>query len=384
MTKGQPWTWLAFGWISLTVSAHAYAAPGADEYVSLPGYKALANYSGNPQQSYVAHSQQNRLAAATAALRACQQANPKQSATAYCEVLKLGLTKVPTAAEIKSAVPREPHPLYLWHYQNGQSNVYLAGSVHILKRGLYPLPVQYQQAFAASDKLVLEVDLSAFTPAQLQFKSMQYGTLPHGQRVESLLPPDMYDGLAEATAAYGLPLPQMANFKPSFLTQQLVVLAMLSLGYDPDQGVEKYFLDQVGDREVLQLETIDFQLGLLMNQPPETQRAMVADTLAQLPELSTLTADLIIAWFSGDDASFAEALEIQAGASEASRDFMRALMDERNVGMADKIAGFLQTPANYFVVIGSGHFVGDNSIIKLLERRGFNGRRVFSDQNLTP
>ena len=384
MVKLQSWLRQAFYWILLAGGLCAIAAPSAEEYHSLPGYKAQAVYSASPGVPYVAHSQQNRLAAATAAVRACQHANPEQSVTAYCELQQLGDTAVPTAAEIKAAVPRKPHPLYLWHYQSEHSNVYLAGSVHILKQGLYPLPEQYQQAFAASDTLVVEVDLSAFTPAQLQFKSMQYGTLPKGQRIESMLPPDLYDALAEATAAYGLPLAQMDTFKPSFLTQQMVVLAMMSLGYDPDQGVEKHFIEQAGERQILQLETIDFQLGLLMNQPPETQRAMVADTLAQLPELSTLTADLIAAWLSGDDASLAAAFEIQAGASEGARDFMRALMDERNEGMANKIAGYLQTSADYFIIIGSGHFIGENSIINLLARRGFTGRRVFSNQTLTP
>lgn len=359
-------------------------AVAAENYDSLNRHKAMAVLSSNPQLPYVAQAQQNKLAAATTAQRACQQAHPQPAAGTYCELIKLDDTAIATAAQIKSQLPDTPHPLYLWHYRSAQSNVYLAGSVHILKSGLYPLPVQYQQTFDASNKLVLEVNLSAFTPQQLQFKSMQYGMLPGSQRIGDVLPLKLYMALEDATADYGLPLEQLASFKPSFLAQQLVVLAMMSLGYDPNQGVEKYFVDQAGERQILELETIDFQLGLLMNQPHETQLAMVTDTLEQLPELESLTTDLITAWLSGDDASFAAAFELQAGASAASKAFMTALMDERNVGMAEKIAGYLDTPGDYFVLIGSGHFVGDNSIIQLLEKRGITGKRLYSDHTVSP
>ncbi len=355
-----------------------------ESYDALAQHKAMAVHSSNPALPYVAQAQQNKLAAATMALRACQQAQPQTSNGAYCELVQLNETGITTAEQIKAARPSSPHPLYLWHYQSEQSNVYLAGSVHILKSGLYPLPPQYQQAFDASNKLVLEVNLSAFTPEQLQFKSMQYGMLPSEQRIGDVLPPKLYMALENATAEYGLPLQQLASFKPSFLVQQLVVLAMMSLGYDPNEGVEKHFVDQAGERDVLELESIDFQLGLLMNQPIATQQAMVADTLEQLAELEPLTTDLMTAWLTGDDARFAQAFELQTGASEASQAFMTALMDERNVGMTDKITGYLQSPGDYFVLIGSGHFVGDNNIIELLEKRGIRGKRIFSNNTIAP
>ena len=57
-------------------------------------------------------------------------------------------------------------------------------------------------------------------------------------------------------------------------------------------------------------------------------------------------------------------------------------MDQRNVGMADKIATFLNGSGSYFVLVGAAHYIGDNSIIKLLERRGIRGERIYSNQHL--
>lgn len=254
--------------------------------------------------------------------------------------------------------------------------------MHILKTGLYPLPAQYQQAFDLTDNFVVEVDLAAFTPQQLQFKSTQYGMLPDGQQLSDVLTADTYAKLDAVTAEYGLPLAQLARFKPSFVTQQLAVLALMSVGYDPTQGVENFFTKQAQGKQILELETLDMQLDLLMNQPLDTQISLVDDTLSQMDAFEPFTADLISAWLSGDDAGFEAAFDAQSGASEASQAFMRALMDQRNVGMTDKIAAFLNGKGSYFVLVGAAHYIGDSSIIKLLERRGIRGERIYSNQNL--
>ena len=63
---------------------------------------------------------------------------------------------------------------------------------------------------------------------------------------------------------------------------------------------------------------------------------------------------------------------------------MRQLMDERNVGMAEKIDAYLQTSGTYFVLIGAAHYIGESSIINLLERKGIRGERIFSNQTIAP
>jgi len=356
------------------------AAFDFDSYTTLPGYKAAAVFSSDPDYLYFAQGEHNLLAAATAARRACVAANPDQTDTQYCELVRLGETAVTSAADIKARVPRTPHPLFLWRYERGDSIVYLAGSVHILKPGLRVPPPQYQQAFEASTHLVMEVDLSAFTAQQLQYKTMQYAMLPQDQQLSDVLPPETFTRLDALTTQYGLPLTQLVRFKPAFVTQQLVVLAMMSAGYDPNQGVETFFSQQAQNKTVSELETIDFQLELLMNQPLQTQLSMVEDVLTQMPQLEPFTADLVTAWLSGDDAQFKTAFDQQAGASPEAREFMRQMMDDRNINMADQIAAYLQSDGRYFVLVGAAHYVGDNSIISLLARKGIHGERISSDQ----
>jgi hypothetical protein len=48
--------------------------------------------------------------------------------------------------------------------------------------------------------------------------------------------------------------------------------------------------------------------------------------------------------------------------------------------MSKKIAGYLNTNESYFVLVGAAHLAGPNSIIKLLEKSGIYGERIYSDQ----
>ena len=47
------------------------------------------------------------------------------------------------------------------------------------------------------------------------------------------------------------------------------------------------------------------------------------------------------------------------------------LIYERNRRMVSKIQDFLGTGDTYFIVVGAGHLVGSEGIIRLLEKRGY-------------
>ena len=211
---------------------------------------------------------------------------------------------------------------------------------------------------------------------------MSYAALPAGQDLTTLLPGPTFKALDRITTSYGLPLAKLARFKPSFVNQQLAVAALMSVGYDPSLGVENYFLSQAEDKTLLELEGLEFQLDLLLNQPLPEQVSLIEEIIPQMDQFENLTADMLVAWMSGDDAAFREAFDAQTGNSAESTAFMEKLLDERNVGMAEKIGAYLNMPGTWFVLVGAAHYIGDNSIIRLLERRGFRGQRIFSNDTL--
>ncbi|GIS19239.1 MAG: hypothetical protein CM15mP120_11550 [Pseudomonadota bacterium] len=65
---------------------------------------------------------------------------------------------------------------------------------------------------------------------------------------------------------------------------------------------------------------------------------MLRDALAQFDELAEQTDDLLGAWARGDDRRLGELIREQTGTSPEAQQFMRKLLDDRNVNMASGIA----------------------------------------------
>ena len=51
----------------------------------------------------------------------------------------------------------------VWKISKGDASVYLGGTCHILRKSDYPLPKEFEQAYAEADSLVFEID-----PASLE------------------------------------------------------------------------------------------------------------------------------------------------------------------------------------------------------------------------
>ena len=354
-------------------SALTYAQP----------HVSTAVYTGNPDRVFSSGEQINRVQAAQAALANCRKtvaSLPEPESPGVCELARMDDIVVTPATEL---LPQAPTPLFLWRFQHDEATVYLAGTIHVLKESLYPLPQPYLDAYAATQKLVFEVDLSRYPPAEMQQQTMAYATLPE-QSLRQSLPSDTYSQLVSAGLIYGLPVGQMQAFKPMLAFQQLGLLGFIAMGYDPAFGIDHYF-GQLGEREaenILQLETLDLQLKLLFNQPLDVQTAVLEQALADLDDIEQSTSALVSAYFNGDDARLLSLIEEQAGEHPLTRAFNAQLLDQRNRGMARTIRAYLESDQSYFVLVGAAHTVGSRGIVALLESAGFTGTRIASNQTI--
>jgi len=365
--------------------AMAPAAPAATltpaMYDGLPLPKAMAVSADSPAVFGIAAGRANDLAASTAALNSCETRRSED--VARCEVVRLNDERITTGAEVLAQLPEAPHPLYLWKYESPRATVFLAGSIHLLKPSLYPLPEQYAEAWALADHLVLEVNTNAYTPAEMRSKTMAVARLSEGQSLEQILPPELYRRLQVSLARYGLDGIATAPLKPAALMNQLVVARLLALGYLPEWGVEEQYLLDLGPRDVLELETLESQLALLFDQPLPVQIQLLADTLDQEMTIEPLLERMLVAWLSGDDQALEGLFEQQAGTSEVAHRFNEDLLDRRNTMMAAGIRRLLETGrGTYFALVGAAHHLGDRGIPAELANAGWQGLRITSDTPL--
>ncbi len=349
---------------------------------SLQAHVSVAHHTSDLSTLYDSGTQANRVAAAQSAMSKCQRANVDQPAAGACELILMDDIAITTGQQLRGNKSHAT-PLYLWRFQNGAATVYLAGTVHILKESLHPLPPQYEDAYHATKNLVFEVDLSRHHPAEVQQKTLEYAKLS-AHSLRQSLPDDTYNRLVQAGMLYGMPVGQMQDFKPMLAFQQLSVMGLIAMGYDPAFGVDHYF-GQLGQRQperILQLETLDLQLSLLFNQPLDVQAAVLKQALDELDDLPAITQDLMSAYFNGDDDTLGALLKNQAGDNPLTKAFHQQLIDQRNRNMTKKVRGYLQTSDSYLVLVGAAHLIGPKGMVALLSKAGFTGVRIHSDQTI--
>jgi hypothetical protein len=364
------------------VPARADVATDAlTQYDALAGKKAYAtDPTGAATAATGGHA--SDTAAAVAAFQACESRRRALAATAPCEVARVNDTPITTGAAIRARLPEPPYPLFLWRFERDASTVWLAGSMHIMKPTLHPLAAQYEQAFERAERLVVEVNTLAVAPAKVQEIVRNHGVLEEGRTLASVLPAPVMARLEAHLNAQAVPLTAVASLKPAMLATQLTVDRLAALGYFPSFGMDVSFIARAGTRPVLELETIEDQLALLLSPALDVQIDMLAQTLEQISTIEPLLSDLVVAWLSGDDAALRRLFDEQSPKTEAYAAFNRRLLDDRNARMAERIERYLDEGGKYFVLVGAAHLAGPGSVIEVLERRGTRGTRIDSDDEI--
>jgi uncharacterized protein YbaP (TraB family) len=165
--------------------------------------------------------------------------------------------------------------------------------------------------------------------------------------------------------------------RPWFLALSLMSMEVLKLGFDPSYGIDMHFISQAsGKKEIVELESLEYQFNLLSNLSDDEQEAFLLYTVRDLHTLEKELQSMIDAWKRGDP----EALEsIMKKSTEGDIDMSAVyekLIDERNRNMVGKIEEYLVDGKTYFVIVGAGHLVGKNGIIEILKDRGYTVKQM--------
>ncbi len=261
---------------------------------------------------------------------------------------------------------------FLWRVQSKSNTVYMLGSIHLLKKDVYPLSRAIENAFDRSDFLVVEAnvdDIGQMDVLNLLDKVMYEG----GDSIEKHVSSDTYAFVLKETEKIGLPIELVSNQKPWFLGLTMESLELMNAGYNPDYGIDKHFLARAeGRKEIVELESLQYQIDLLAGFPDEEQELFLLYTLKDLDTLSRDVDKLVEAWQSGNTHAVEGFMTKSITEEKRFYPIYEKLIIMRNRNMVTKIENYLQSKGTYFVVVGAGHLVGSKGIIQLLKDRGYS------------
>lgn len=263
----------------------------------------------------------------------------------------------------------------VWRVSGGNGDMWLLGSVHYLRDADYPLPDVVDDLYARADRLVMELDLDDLDAVGLQARLVGAAMLPSGTSLESVLDADLYARADRRAAEFGFDLDALARVEPWLVALTLMDLGMGRHGYRADRGLEQYFLGRAArdGKPIDGLESVDAQVGVFESLSADEQQAMLDQTLTELEDANAATAELVAAWRDG-------ALE-RLGAElldefERYPRLYRMLVVDRNRSWIDPLVEHLERPGEELVVVGALHLVGADSVVNMLEQRGYAVERA--------
>jgi uncharacterized protein YbaP (TraB family) len=260
---------------------------------------------------------------------------------------------------------------FLWKIQSKTSTVYLLGSIHYLKKEMYPLDKKIENAFEKSDHLVVEANINDTEKVDTQ-KLTDSAFYLEDDTFEKHVSLQTYDLVKKELERLGVPLELMGKQKPWFLALTLASLEIVKLGFDPNYGIDRYFLSKAeGKKKILELESFDYQINLFSKLTEREQELLLLYMLNDIKVVEQELNKLVQAWTSGDtkgvESIITRSLEEDKGLSP----IYEKLIYERNRSMASKIEDCLKTGESYFIIVGAGHLVGKRGIIQILKGKGF-------------
>ena len=286
-------------------------------------------------------------------------------------------TVVPdTVSPVKSQRARH----MLWQVSDSNSSVYLLGSVHFADSTFYPLDTAITNAFDRSDELAVELDMSDTAVfMEIARQTELRGKLKDGLSLAQILPKDVKKQLDSICASWYLAPEVLYGYKPWSAAMTLSSLAIMRLGFDPNLGIDFYFLHaaQEANKKVVSLESAEDQIAVLVGDGISDSLGIyyLRSTIGEMQVTDSSITLMMGAWIKGDDSLFREAMYMEPEGS-ATDSLLDAQIEDlvyiaRNKTMADSVAAFLAQDRKVFVVVGAAHMAGKgDNVLKLLRDRG--------------
>ncbi len=262
----------------------------------------------------------------------------------------------------------------IWEFSTPSSTLRLLGSVHVLRESDYPLPAPVDLAVGQAQCLVFELDLDDLDPIQSQSLVLALGQNEDGKSLRDIMGAPDYRRAAERSMELGIDLDLFSGVEPWLAALTIMNTQFLKLGFLPQLGLDQQLAARAAasGKEVVGLESLEFQLGLFAGLTDRMQSELLLQTLEEAAQLEQQMDDLVGAWRQGRD----RALAAELGRSFANYpDLYRRLVTDRNAAWIDRILELAAGDRDCLVVVGALHLVGPDSVIDLLRRRGVDVRR---------
>lgn len=272
---------------------------------------------------------------------------------------------------LSAAVPAAAAPA-MWRVSDGDSEVYLFGTLHALKPSLKWRTPLYDSVLARAGTVWFEADMQSGDPDTLRLLVQRYGSDPDRPLSRKLAPSDL-GALARQTD-----LARVDHLRPWAAALMLSMKPALARGASVDKGADLTITRaaRAESKQIRAFETLEDQARMFASLPEGSEVRYLTDVIRERSRgprlrLPFQPATLEAAWLAGDLGP------AQLGAMKTENPALYdAFLRRRNEAWVGKLAAEMAGSGVALVNVGALHLVGADGLPALLAVRGFKVERV--------
>lgn len=256
----------------------------------------------------------------------------------------------------------------VWKVTQGEHSLYLGGTCHMLRSSDFPLPEEFDHAYASADRLIFEVDPRRMEDPQVGMQLMMQSRYTDGRTLKDVLSPEAYNALAKQGEKSGLPIAILEGLKPGMAVMMISLQELIKIGAT-EEGVDMIYAKRAkkDGKPIGSLETVEFQIEMVTSLGEGLESDFVLYSLQDLEQIEKFFDDLIRSWRTGDSAAITK---LFVEDMQEFPDIYAKLIVDRNQNWLKQIKPLLNTPDTELILVGAGHLVGPDGLIEKLTTAG--------------
>lgn len=260
----------------------------------------------------------------------------------------------------------------LWQVSDGDSKVWLFGSIHVLKPDIQWRTPLFNETLKQAEQVYFEADIGPLGQLGLVVQSLKLALAKPDPWLGKLSAEQM-TSITGAVERLGLTLPQLLSYPPWLAGAMVEETAVEKHGYQPALGVDSVLQAELPKEHKAYFETAVQQMEMLAAEPLDRQVARFLETAGALDKLPGQLDAMTTAWADGKGDELAAQIADDPTMDEA---FAQTMVHDRNAKWVTSIESLLAENHQDLIVVGAAHLTGDGSVIDLLGKAGFTVERI--------
>lgn len=265
-------------------------------------------------------------------------------------------------------ISNEPTKGFIWEATNGDNSIYLVGTMHPAPNDVNFFNDKINNIIKETDGLATEIDLTdEKNIKELQDYMINNSYLKNGE-IKDLLVGDEEKILYNILLDYKIDYSDISKLNPYGLMMTLSGKSNISNGLTGpifDLLLEKKYKEL--NRKIISLESVQDQMEALNANIDSLREYIDKYDRNSIKKGSEYSKELFEGYKNGDFNVGEKSIKKQ----QENKDVYKKRLVDRNIKMADKIDDLAKNNKKYVVAVGYLHYFGEDSIIKLLEKKGY-------------